>query len=161
MAVKKAQKKVAKKTAVKSYSGDEVKRYLGSLSEDFQRHLDGHAKQSERNIGALSEDFQHKVSAIAEQFGSIHADTKETRALVGAQERLLNLHTLMLSGQAETLKAHTEMIGQLMEDVNVMKGDIQEIKTDFKQKVDRTEFARLEKRVLAIESREYFGKSRK
>ena len=154
MAVKKALKKTAKKTLPKSYSGDEVKRYLGSLSEDFQHHLDGHAKQSERNIGALSEDFQHKVSAIGEQFGSIHADTKETRALVGAQERLLNLHTVMLSSQAETLKAHTEMIGRLMEDV-------QEIKTDMKQKVDLQQFARLEKRVLAIESREYFGKSKK
>jgi hypothetical protein len=158
---KDAKKTVAKKTVAKSYSGDEVKRYLGSLSENFQRHLDGHAKQSERNIGALSEDFQHRVSAIAEQFGSIHADTKEIRALVGAQEKLMNLHTLMLSSQAETLKAHTEMIGRLAEDVSIMKGDIQEIKTDLKQKVDRTEFSRLEKRVLAIESREYFGKSRK
>jgi len=132
MAVKKVQKKVVKKTTVKSYSGDEVKRYLGSLSEDFQ----------------------HKVSAIGEQFGSIHADIKETRALVGSQERLLNLHTLMLSSQAETLKAHTEMIGRLMEDV-------QEVKTDIKQRVDAQQFARLEKRVLAIESREYLGKSKR
>jgi hypothetical protein len=151
---KDAKKTVTKKVVTKSYSGDEVKRYLGALSENFQHHLDGYAKQSERNIGALSEDFQHKVSAIAEQFGSIHADTKETRALVGAQEKLMNLHTLMLSSQAETLKAHTEMIGQLMEDV-------QEIKTDIKQRVDIQQFARLEKRVLAIESREYFGKSKK
>ncbi len=123
MAVKKAQKKVTKKSVAKSYSGDDVKRYLGSLSEDFQ----------------------HKVSAIGEQFGSIHADTKETRALVGAQGKLLNLHTLMLSSQAETLKAHTEMIGRLMEDV-------QEIKTDLKVKVDRQEFARLERRVISLES---------
>ncbi len=154
MVVKKVQKKVAKKTTTKSYSGDEVKRYLGSLSEDFQHRLDGHATQSERNVGALSEDFQHKVSVIGEQFSSLHADVKETRALVGAQERLLNLHTMLLTGQAETLRAHTEMIGRLLEDT-------QEIKTDMKQKVDLQQFARLEKRVLAIESRKYLGKPRR
>lgn len=130
-------KKVAKKTIKRSYSGDEVKRYLGSLSEDFQ----------------------HKVSAIGEQFGSVHADTKETRALVGAQEKLLNLHTMMLSSQAETLKAHTEMIGKLMLDMNIVKGDAQEIKTDLKQKVDRQEFARLERRVISLESAVHAGKS--
>ena len=47
--------KTPKKTVVKSCSGDEVKRHLGSLSEDFQ----------------------HKVSAIGEQFSSIQSDTKE------------------------------------------------------------------------------------
>jgi hypothetical protein len=104
-------KKESKKTVEKSYSSDEVKRYLGSLSEDFQ----------------------HKVSAIGEQFGGLNVrmDTIDKK-----------------------LDVHTQMIGQLMTDV-------QEIKNDLKQKVDRTEFARLEKRVLAIESREYFGKSRK
>lgn len=100
-----------KKSVVKSYSGDEVKRYLGSLSEDFQ----------------------HKVSAIGEQFSGLHNDVKDIKKIVNG---------------------HTEMIGQLMIDV-------QEIKNDLKQKVDRTEFARLEKRVLAIESREYLGKSRR
>ena len=139
MALKKVLKKVAKKTVAKSYSGDEVKRYLGSLSEDFQ----------------------HKVGAIGEQFSSIHADTKETRALVGSQEKVLNFHTVLLSTQAETLKAHTEMISRLMEDMNIVKSDVQEIKTDMKQKVDLQQFARLEKRVIAIESREYLGKSRR
>ncbi len=115
---KDVKKIVTKKTVVKSYSGDEVKHYLGSLSEDFQ----------------------HKVSAIGEQFSSLHNDVREIK---------------------KTLNSNTEMVGKLIVDVTVIKGDIQEIKTDVKQKIDRTEFARLEKRVLAIESREYFGKTRK
>lgn len=111
-------KKVPKKTVAKSYSGDEVKRYLGSLSEDFQ----------------------HKVSAIGEQFGGLNTKIDKINTKLDEHGRVLN--------------SHTQMIGQLMTDV-------QEIKNDLKQKVDRTEFARLEKRVLAIESREHLGKSRR
>ena len=44
----------------------------------------------------------------------------------------------------QKLDSHTEMIGSLMIDV-------QEIKNDLKQKVDRNEFAKLEKRVLMLE----------
>ncbi len=118
MAVKKTQKKATKKVALKSYTGDDMKRYLGSLSEDFQ----------------------HKVSAIGEQFSSLHDDVRDIKRTVGN---------------------HTEMIGKLMLDMNIVKSDVQEIKTDMKQKVDLQQFARLEKRVLAIESREYFGKPRR
>lgn len=118
MAVKKSPKKTVKKSVAKSYSGDEVKRYIGSLSEDFQ----------------------HKVSAIGEQFGGLNKKIDGINVKLDEHGKILN--------------SHTQMIGQLMTDV-------QEIKNDLKQKVDRTEFARLEKRVLAIESREYSGKSRK
>ncbi len=69
-----------------------------------------------RYIGAVTEHFEHQVSAVAEQFGSVQ----------------------------QKLDSHTEMIGRLMIDV-------QEIKNDLKQKVNRDEFAHLEKRVLALE----------
>ncbi|HEY9585777.1 MAG TPA: hypothetical protein VJJ02_04290 [Candidatus Paceibacterota bacterium] len=126
---KKAPKNQASK---KEYSGNDVKRYLG----------------------ALSEDFQHKVSAIGEQFGGLNKKLDD-------HGRILNEHSRILNEHGRILNTHTQMIGKLMVDVNVMKGDIQEIKTDLKQKVDRGEFARLEKRVLMLESREYTGRSRK
>jgi hypothetical protein len=107
-----------KKNAKKEYSGDEVKRYLG----------------------VLSEDFQHKVSAIGEQVSRVHNDVKEVKRVVDG---------------------HTEMIGKLMVNVEVIKGDILEIKTDLKQKVDRSEFVRLERRVLSLESLAYGGRQKK
>lgn len=82
-----------------------------------------------RYLVALAEDFQGRVSAIAEQFPSIH--------------RKLDEHS-------QKLDIHTQMIGQLMVDV-------QEIKTDMKQKIDRNEFSRLEKRVIALETRSFAG----
>jgi hypothetical protein len=125
MTAKKTQTKVAKKSITKNYSGDEVKRYLGSLSEDFQ----------------------HKVSAIGEQFGGLNKKIDQINVKLDEHGRKLDLHS--------------EMIGRLMEDMTIVKSDGQEIKTDMKQKVDLEQFARLERRVLAIESRECGGKSKK
>jgi len=77
---KKAVPKLKKVRANKS-STDDIKRYLG----------------------ALAEDFQGRVSAIAEQFPSIH--------------RKLDDHT-------RKLDEHTQMIGQLMVDVQEIKTDL-------------------------------------
>ncbi|MDO8521622.1 MAG: hypothetical protein Q7S52_05905 [bacterium] len=112
-----------KKQSKKKYSGDEVKRYLGSLSEDFQ----------------------HKVSAIGEQFGGLNKKLDE-------HGRILAMHSEML-GQ---LNVRTMV---LQTDVAEIKKDVQEIKTDLKQKVDRQEFARLERRVISLESVVHGGKS--
>ena len=109
----------------KEYSGDDVKRYLGSLSEDFQ----------------------HRVSGIGEQFGGLNKKLDE-------HGRKLDEHGLILNEHGRILNTHTQMIGKLMVDV-------QEIKNDLKQKVDRGEFARLEKRVLTLETREYTGRGRR
>lgn len=92
-----------------------------SSTEDIKRYL-----------GALAEDFQGRVSAIAEQFLGVN------EKLNGVNERL--------DGIDKRLDNHTQMIGQLMVDV-------QEIKTDLKQKVDCSEFSPLEKRVSALEVR--------
>ncbi len=76
-----------------------------------------------RYVGAVAEEFRGYVKAVAEQYR-------------GLNKRLDHVET--------TLNSHTEMIGQIM-------SDVQEMKNDLKQKVDRTEFARLEKRVVMLE----------
>lgn len=128
-----------KKSGKKEYSGGEVKRYLGSLSEDFQ----------------------HRVAGIGEQFGGLIRRFDGVDKKLDEHGRMLNEHGRILNEHGRILNTHTEMIGKLVVDVSVMKGDIQEIKTDLKQKVDRGEFARLEKRVLVLESREYTGRARR
>ncbi len=118
-------KKVTKKTTGKTHSPDEVKRYLGSLSEDFQ----------------------HKVSAIGEQFGGLNTKIDNMNVKLDEHGRILG--------------SHTQMIGKLAKDMTEVKKDVQEIKTDLKQKVDRQEFARLERRVISLESLAHSGKSRR
>lgn len=99
-----------------------------------------------RHMGALGEEFHGRIKGVAEQFLSISADVKETRALVGSQEKILSLHTMMLDAQSSKMKAHTEMIGKIMV-------QLQEIQSDMKQRVDLQQFARLEKRVALVEAK--------
>ncbi len=97
-----------------------------------------HNKDMKRYVGALSEDFQNKLDAVIEQFGDIHRK-------LDAHSTILNTHTVILDKHTAQLEAHTEMIGQLMI-------DNQEIKEILKQKPDRDEFAKLEKRVVVLET---------
>ena len=96
-----------------------------------------------RYLGALAEDFQGRVSAISEQFLGLNTKLDEHSRKFESIDAKLDEHS-------RKLDSHTQMIGQLMVDV-------QEIKTDLKQKVDRSEFARLEKRVIILETRPHSG----
>ncbi|MBI5798341.1 MAG: hypothetical protein HZB10_00210 [Candidatus Yonathbacteria bacterium] len=103
-----------------------------------------------RYLGALAEDFQGRVSAISEQFLGLNAKLDEHSLKFESIDAKLDEHSLKLDEHSLKLDLHTQMIGQLMVDV-------QEIKTDLKQKVDRSEFARLEKRVIILETRPHAG----
>ncbi len=78
-----------------------------------------------RHTSTLAEDFHSQVKLIGEQYSSIK----------------------------ETLDYHTEMIGSMKEDIGIMKTDMEFIKNSLKKKVDIDEFAILEKRVSALESK--------
>ncbi len=93
-----------------TYSTDEVRRY----------------------IGAVSEQFQDGIKVIGEQYHDLKRDIKRI-------DETLNSHT-------ETLNSHTGMIGQIMI-------QLEEIRGELKQKVDYRDFAKLERRVAVLEAR--------
>ena len=91
------------------------------------------AIQSEiRHLGVTIERVDHNVGLIAEQYGDIKKDIK---------------------GIKETLDSHTEMIGNLSVNIEIVKSDVEFIKQGLKRKVDADEFAALEKRVAFLEKR--------
>ncbi len=117
------------RTILKEYNED-MKQYVSALlkvaSEEFGRHT-----------SALSEDFQSKVSILAEQVvgtnDKVEGLTDKVEGLTGKVENVIRIQ-----------KAHTEMIGAVMKDVS-------EIKLELKNKADKTEVARLERRVRVLE----------
>lgn len=76
-------------------------------------------------VGIFKEDLESKISLIAEQYQEIKS----------------------------TQKTHTEMVGSLMEDVQIIKSDIQFLKVELKRKVDYDEFDALAKRVALLEAK--------
>jgi len=82
-------------------------------------------EEYQRYLKVVAENFSSQVKVIGEQYGSI-------------QERL---------------NEHTEMIGSIMENMEVIKSDVEIIKNSLKKKVDLEEFAMLEKRVIILENK--------
>ena len=78
-----------------------------------------------RSLGVLIEHVDDKVSLVAEQYGNIK----------------------------KALDNHTEMIGSIKMDIEVIKADILFIKGGLKKKVDADEFSVLERRVALLEKR--------
>jgi hypothetical protein len=76
-------------------------------------------------VGIFKEDLETKINLIAEQYQEIKS----------------------------TQKNHTEMIGSMMEDVQIIKSDVQFLKVELKRKVDYDEFDALVKRVALLESK--------
>ncbi len=76
-------------------------------------------------VGIFKEDLESKIDLIAEQYQDIKS----------------------------IQKSHTEMIGSLMEDVQIIKADVQFLKRELKRKVDYDEFDALTKRVALLESK--------
>jgi flagellar capping protein FliD len=93
--------------------------------EKLKEILKEQRKEFQNYIGAISEDFKSEIKIVAETLSDL-------------QKQLLAIR---------------EMVAKNTEDIEIMKIDIQFIKQDLKQKVDRDEFNFLEKRVLALESK--------
>ncbi len=85
-----------------------------------------------RHLGVLMENMGDDVKLIAEQYGDIKNDIKNVK---------------------NVLDEHTEMIGNLMIDIQIIKTDVEFIKTSLKKKIDIEEFAALERRVVLLEKR--------
>ncbi len=76
-------------------------------------------------VGIFKEDLESKINLIAEQCQDIKS----------------------------IQKSHTGMIGSMMEDVQIIKSDVQFLKRELKRKVDYDEFDALAKRVALLESK--------
>jgi len=100
--------------------------------------LEQHNAHIKRYIGAVTEDFQHRVSAIGEQFSSLHDKLDTHITEISRINDKLDDHGRILS-------SHTEMMGRLMIGV-------EEIKVGMNEKVTRSEFNKLESRLVSLES---------
>jgi hypothetical protein len=110
----------------KTYSKDEMKRY----------------------IGAISENFNDITKIIKDGFQVVNRKLDEHTEILDRHEKILNSHTEILNRHEKILNSHTEMIGTIMEDVSVLKDDMQIVK----KKVDYDEFLSLVRRVNKLEA---------
>ncbi len=94
-------------------------------------------EEKKQYVEVLIEDMNHKFDVLIEGHTVHSGEFKKIHAT-------LDSHT-------KTLASHSEMIGSMLTDIEVIKEDLNIIKGDLKQKVDRSEFSTLERRVLLLE----------
>lgn len=106
---------------------------------------------------ASSKEQLHTNTELKRYLGAMHEEHMSAIKAMG--EQFLDMNRKW-EGVQGTLNAHTEMVGKLAidlevvtSDVGIIKSDIGVIKTGLTQKVDRTEFATLERRVVRLESK--------
>lgn len=104
---------------------EEIKDYIKVLQDKSDTDI-------KRYTGALSEEFKGQVKAVAEQYSDLQKD---------------------VSGIKKTLESHSEMIGKLAVDVEIVKANVEFIKGSLKKKVDYDEFLALERRMSLLESK--------
>ena len=97
-------------------------------------------------VGILLEDIDDKVSVIAESHLVLNKKTDVSNKKVDKILEDLEIVKVRVDGIAEDL-------GSVKEDIEVIKMDIEFIKHELKNKVDRNEFAALERRVSLLENR--------
>lgn len=111
--------------------------------EKIEKILKRHDEEMQRYMGALSEDFQSKLSGVAEGVVGLSEKFDRLEIKVDHLETRFDRLEIKVDRIEVTQNAHTEMIGILAEDVS-------EMKTESKNKVSRTEFIELEQTVLAM-----------
>ncbi|MBI5306389.1 hypothetical protein HZB04_02305 [Candidatus Wolfebacteria bacterium] len=105
----------------------------------------------ERHFGVILEDIDSKLDLVVKGHQSLdkkidknHLEFQEFRNEVNYKFKVVT----------ETLNSHTEMIGSMKMDIEIIKQDIEFIKHGLRKKVDLEEFAVLEKRVSLLEKRQ-------
>lgn len=95
------------------------------VGESVKNILEDYKEETKRHFDVVAEDLKSEIKTVAEQ---VEANT-------------------------EKLEEHTQRFNKIDKSLEVIKIDIGFIKNELKQKVNRDEFAVLEKRVSLLEGK--------
>lgn len=109
--------------------------------------------QEIRHLGVVIERVDDNVKLVAEQYGDVKKEITDVKKDVGGLKNNVDKLAVEVVGIKETLDTHTDMLGSVKMDIEIIKTDIEFIKQGFKKKVDVDEFAALERRVSLLEKR--------
>ncbi len=159
--------KKAKKTPTKKESHtDEIKRYIGAISEHFQNGIDtiveqflGFKKTLDSHtemIGSILEDvtvLKEDMKEVKSDVKVLQKDMKEVKSeLKGVQGAVKGLQGEMKEVKSE-LKIANSRLGSIEQEIKEIKNELQEIKKTLKNKADIERVERLEMRLYALEER--------
>jgi len=104
---------------------NKLKEILNEQRNEYQNFMKEQRQEFQHFMGILKEETNSQFQLMGEQFQGIN----------------------------NALETHAQMLGSIMEDVSIIKSDVQFLKVDLKKKVDYEEFNALVNRVSLLESK--------
>jgi hypothetical protein len=151
-------------------ANDDIRKFMAINTEDFQSRVSAIAEQ----FLGLNEKLDATTILLSEKIDATNERLDATNERLDATNERLDATTILLSEKidatnerldatnekldattktlTEKLDSHTVMIGRLMIDV-------EEIKVGMREKVDRSDFNKLETRLVTLESIVFSGKA--
>lgn len=156
----KTESKKNKKVVPKKESHtDEIKRYIGAISEHFQNGIDAIVEQFsgfKKTLDSHTEMIGHileDVTVLKEDMKEVKSELKEVkRELKGVQGEVKGLHVEMKEVKSE-LKNTNGRLGNIEQEIKAIKNELQEIKNILTNKADIERVERLEMRLYTLEER--------
>jgi hypothetical protein len=124
------------------------------------RKEDEHTEEIMHYIGVVSEEFHHRVSGIAEQFDGLNKRLDKHDENFMHIAKTLDDHGARLGSIESTLGEHSRKLDSHAVMMARVMEDVEEIKSGMREKVDRTDFVKLEKRLVVLEAFVYSGKKK-
>ena len=117
-------------------------------SKKIKVKKESHTEEIKRYIGAVTEDFQHKVSAIAEQVSGFQEKFDKEMEEVKAKQ---DMQTEMIGGMAVDIEILKEDIKEVKSDIVELKTDMKEVKNILKDKADIKKVVSFDSRLSHVE----------
>jgi len=99
--------------------------HLNGFKDEIIRHFDEKTEETKKYFDVVAEDLKGEIQIVAEQ----------------------------VAANTEKLEEHSQKFDKIGGTLEIIKIDIEFIKNELKQKVNREEFAFLEKRISLLESK--------
>ena len=108
--------------------------------------LKEYGKSMMNYVGVISEESRDHFKILAESLDGVKADLSGVKADLSGVKTDLGGVKVDLKEIKQIVSSHTEMIGQLLVDMN-------EVKNDLKTKVNYDDFAKLDRRLRIVETK--------
>ena len=105
------------------------------------------------------EDLRSHFKAFGENLDFVRSDVKGIKETVGAHNDKLDSHTQKLDSHTQKLDSHTQKLDSHTQMIARIMEDVEEIKSGMREKIDRSEFVKLEKRMVVLETTVFGGKN--
>ena len=115
---------------------EEMKRYIGSLTEEFKDRVSAVAEQMGGVLSKLDEHGK-KLDMHTDMIGNLAVDVTMVKEEIKEMQGTLDEHTKILGEHSKILGEHSKILGEHSKSIGELSSDVKEIKKVLEEKADK------------------------